>query len=63
MKSFLILKDLRRLNMYSKVIRVFDINDYEKTIFIQVIDDRDLETDGFKRELISKGLEWEEYYE
>lgn len=48
--------------MYSKVIRVFDINDYEKTIFIQVIDDRDLETDGFKRELISKGLEWEEYY-
>jgi len=45
-----------------KVIRVFKIDDYDNTVFIQMVNTSDLYYDVFKQELENKNLDWEEYY-
>jgi len=45
-----------------KVIRVFDINDYGTTMFMQIVGIDDLYSDEFEQELDNKNLSWEEYY-
>jgi len=45
------------------VIRVFKIDDYDNTMFMQAVGVDDLYSDGFKRELENKNLDWEEYYD
>ena len=44
------------------VIRVFKIDDYDTTMFMQMVDIGDLYSEEFERELENKGLDWEEYY-
>jgi hypothetical protein len=44
------------------VIRVFEIDDYDTTMFMQMVDIGDLYSDEFKQELENKNLDWEEYY-
>lgn len=44
------------------VIRVFDINDYGATMFMQMVAIDDLYSDEFEQELDNKNLSWEEYY-
>jgi len=44
------------------VIRVFKIDDYDTTMFMQMVNTSDLYSDEFKRELENKNLDWEEYY-
>jgi len=44
------------------VIRVFKIDDYDNTVFIQMVNTSDLYYDVFKQELENKNLDWEEYY-
>ena len=44
------------------VIRVFEKNNYDETIFKQIVDIGDLYSEEFERELENKGLDWEEYY-
>lgn len=44
------------------VIRVFKIDDYDNTVFIQMVNTSDLYDDVFKQELENKNLDWEEYY-
>lgn len=45
-----------------KVIRFFKIDDYDNTVFIQMVNTSDLYSDEFKQELENKNLDWEEYY-
>ena len=45
------------------VIRVFKIDDYDNTVFIQMVNTSDLYSDEFKQELENKNLDWEEYYD
>jgi len=44
------------------VIRVFKVDDYDNTIFMQIVNMSDLYSDEFKQELENKNLDWEEYY-
>ena len=46
-----------------KVIRVFRKDDYDTTIFMQLVNISDLDSDEFKQELENKNLDWEEYYD
>lgn len=46
-----------------RVIRVFDKREEDKTLFIQVVDERDLFDSTFTTALSLKGLDWSEYYE
>lgn len=46
-----------------RVIRLFDIREEDKTLFIQVVDERDLFDSTFTKDLNLKGLDWSEYYE
>lgn len=45
------------------VIRVFKIDDYDNTVFIQMVNTSDLYYDVFEQELKNKNLDWEEYYD
>jgi len=45
-----------------KVIRVFKIDDYDNTVFIQMVNTSDLYYDVCKQELENKNHDWEEYY-
>lgn len=44
------------------VIRVFRADDYDNTVFMQMVNTSDLYSDEFKRALENKNLDWEEYY-
>lgn len=44
------------------VIRVFKIDDYDNTVFMQIVNTSDLYYDVFEQELENKNLDWEEYY-
>jgi len=45
------------------VIRVFKIDDYDTTMFIQMVGIDDLYSDEFKQELENKNLDWAEYFD
>lgn len=46
-----------------KVIRFFKIDDYDNTVFMQIVGIDDLYSEEFKQELKNKNLSWEEYYD
>lgn len=45
------------------VIRVVRVDDYNDTVFTQIVNTDDLFSDEFKQELEDKHLDWVEYYD